>query len=195
MPGWESVSLRLRYKTPTTSTRRRMLPGSKISPQKNYTKSNYLGNINPMIDGPDWLKVVLHPLFQLFWYIVNFGKLLQVTPFWIVFRSSGVASLHDVGNVTKYSCMHQSSDHHNNHSKYFFILKMFLILLLLTCRLQSGKSCFCKHGWRLIIIFNHGMNKADLGVGGDVPEANGGEAGAGEVERRDVGLAVRHAPG
>ena len=38
------------------------------------------------------------------------------------------------------------------------------------------------------------MNKADLGVGGDVPEPDGGEAGAGEVEGGDVGLAVRDTP-
>ena len=47
----------------------------------------------------------------------------------------------------------------------------------------------------MIIIFNHGINKADLGVGGDVPKPDGGEAGAGEVEGGDVGLEVSDAPG
>ena len=37
------------------------------------------------------------------------------------------------------------------------------------------------------------VNNHFLCVGGHVPEAHGGEAGAGEVERRDVGLAVRDA--
>ena len=38
-------------------------------------------------------------------------------------------------------------------------------------------------------------SKTLLGVGGHVAETDGGEAGAGEVEGRDVGLTVWHAPG
>lgn len=38
---------------------------------------------------------------------------------------------------------------------------------------------------------NNTVDNNCLGVGGHVAEADGGEAGAGEVEGRDVGLAVR----
>ena len=38
-------------------------------------------------------------------------------------------------------------------------------------------------------------NTQFLGVGGDIPEADGGEAGAGEVEGGDVGLHVSDTPG
>ena len=39
------------------------------------------------------------------------------------------------------------------------------------------------------------VNNNFLCVGGHVPEAHGGEAGAGEVEGGDVGLEVSDAPG
>ena len=83
----------------------------------------------------------------------------------------------------------QSSNHHDYYSKNFLILTMLSVLCVKWIYVNI------KNIFTVLWIFMRFDNIQFLRVGGDIAEAHGGEAGAGEVERRDVRLAVRHAPG
>lgn len=80
----------------------------------------YLVYIDPVIQGPHCLKVVLHSLFQFFGDLVQYEKILEIPQFRLIQRSSRVNSLNNRRHVTEHHSMHQSCSIYDTYSVEIF---------------------------------------------------------------------------
>lgn len=73
---------------------------------KAHTYKTYLLHVDPVVEGPHGLEVVLHALFELLGDLVQGQEVLQVSPLGLVERSSGVHPLDYRCYVAEHDGMH-----------------------------------------------------------------------------------------
>jgi len=67
---------------------------------------SYLMNINAVVERPNSLEVILHAALELLRDLMKRKKVLQVSPFCLIQRSSRIHSLDYSGYVAENHCVH-----------------------------------------------------------------------------------------
>ena len=84
--------------------------------------------INPLIQAPHGLEVVLHPLLEFLRYLVEGEEVLEVPPLGLVQGLAGVHSLDDGSHVSEDGCVHQGCSEktkisYKKYEKYSFTIR------------------------------------------------------------------------